>query len=60
MEGNKISLRALDPDDDRGLKTMADSHQPINFEEALKPFYQRASEAEVLHSFILYPPLFLL
>ncbi|KDO48218.1 hypothetical protein CISIN_1g030215mg [Citrus sinensis] len=46
MEGNKISLRALDPDDDRGLKTMADSHQPINFEEALKPFYQRASEAE--------------
>ncbi|KAL9409097.1 hypothetical protein AB3S75_047476 [Citrus x aurantiifolia] len=46
MEGNKISVRALDSDDDLGLKTMADSHQPNNFEEALKPFYQRASEAE--------------
>ncbi|KAH9679501.1 threonine-trna ligase 2 [Citrus sinensis] len=46
MEGNKISVRALDSDDDLGLKAMADSHQPINFEEALKPFYQRASEAE--------------
>ncbi|KAJ4706326.1 Threonine-tRNA ligase [Melia azedarach] len=46
MAGNRISVRALDSDG-LGLKTMAESGKTDNFGETLKPFYLRASAAEM-------------
>ncbi|KAJ4706325.1 Threonine-tRNA ligase [Melia azedarach] len=47
MAGNRISVRALDSDG-LGLKTMAESGKTDNFGETLKPFYLRASAAEII------------
>lgn len=54
MAGNRISVRALDSDG-LGLKTMAESGKTDNFGETLKPFYLRASAAEVCIHFPLFP-----